>query len=1389
MALILGGAHGGVGKSILANAVTAALSMSAGADISIIEGCWGMFDSPTADGTEQGSTAQVAQWLHVPVVLIIDAQAFSNARALLALIQGYTAVDCTVPIAGVILNKVGSSSLVTELQEALARSAIKVAVLGAVPKLDDLSSSSAGSWQHVVSMPAMSSGFCNDTCSSRDMAQGGDFAWQQMAQVAAEHIDLQRLQAIAGTAAVPAPVVPLPRPARSYRVSVGVAYDQAFHQYFTQNLHMLQCAGVQLVPFSPLCDRQLPPGLSAVLLGGGAAAQWAEQLQNNAAMVEALRAFAAAGGLVMGEGAGMMYLSRSIQQHSGQRRAMGSRLRGLASCCCQVIEEQLVGGLSAAMAAAPPAACRLSTDGSSGHGRASCETVSGHQVTAVGPTAAAESVSYSYSCVPRGQHEPAAVLEGYTCGTAFGSCVHLHYATCPEMVQHFAQRCLRVDVASATAAASAAASQATAQARVAAAAAHRVLADAQAVTDGVTEQQQAALPGSEQVMVVAGGSRALSAPDLQMLAYQRQCKAEAAVTAAVESSSQDPWSCVGSPSSSYNSGGLPGSAAAAAFQASRKSASIPMNMYQIGMADLTLDHHPTIRLHQGSVGSQPAHRHSIEAEHHRGMPRHPLPFHVPKRWSLELQRLGSLTSQLLPGKQHQEHHHHQQQHGASLLTSQQQQRSQHARNNSYGMLNLPEEAPLSEAAIKLLDSTMPPQGGRTHHTTIGVAVPLTNHTASAASSAGQQPCAVAAAGFGPRNISLGSMSNSSSVHEQMSCLAACLGQQELVPLAGCQQWDRTSQGKSDCVTDAQQQHVMETCSLAEPTAAAADFGQDAEAGVLIVAGLPLRCSQQPQQQHEPLELVDESVGVPIGNTCLAGKPISMQMLQPVDDEQLQPLELAAAVNTNSTKPVTKSASNHNLAIGLSGANGPFNPLAPSASAAGKILSLSPAATDCLVALGLTSRLAGVTDACQLAKPDAAICCSPLVQLLQSIGASWAAEVTEQVCAGSGTTPGSCSKQTADASVVCKLMTGSDGLPRYKLDEDHIRRMQPSLVVVACDENIEDEPHVQHHRQLQASKQPAAPASHAGGAATAALAQGSGGGGADHCSHQGRDLGASAAGQVSSSINNMVAIPGRVRLEVAVVQRVLQRAGILWPEQRAVVLYQRCHSLSEVLEFILVLANAAGVPERGVALVQGLQQRLRWTAARCAVNSSALAVSLDRRSSGGQDIMLAKHARLPRRRMVAVVESVVPLRLAGFWVPEMLNLIQAGWPGMTPSPAEPSSTVSWQQIRAAAPDVLVLALPGLDAGQAAFQTADLAGLPGFWCVPAVRAGAVYACDHMLLLRPGPGLVLGMELLGHLMSPESQPLPAGLPLGAVVKLSLHSGQRCRPRLVPNYFCRYC
>jgi len=95
------------------------------------------------------------------------------------------------------------------------------------------------------------------------------------------------------------------------------------------------------------------------------------------------------------------------------------------------------------------------------------------------------------------------------------------------------------------------------------------------------------------------------------------------------------------------------------------------------------------------------------------------------------------------------------------------------------------------------------------------------------------------------------------------------------------------------------------------------------------------------------------------------------------------------------------------------------------------------------------------------------------------------------------------------------------------------------------------PTVQHYKQLQARQQAATPAAPAGGGSTE---QGTSQGrqwevALIAAADQGGPMAGSGAGQTSSSINSMVAVPGRVRLEVAVVQRVLQRAGILWPEQR------------------------------------------------------------------------------------------------------------------------------------------------------------------------------------------------------------------------------------------------
>ena len=74
-----------------------------GRDVAIVEGVMGLFDG--FDGkSESGSTAEMARWLDLPVIIVIDAH--SMARSAAAIVHGMRSFDPRIKIAGVIFNRV-----------------------------------------------------------------------------------------------------------------------------------------------------------------------------------------------------------------------------------------------------------------------------------------------------------------------------------------------------------------------------------------------------------------------------------------------------------------------------------------------------------------------------------------------------------------------------------------------------------------------------------------------------------------------------------------------------------------------------------------------------------------------------------------------------------------------------------------------------------------------------------------------------------------------------------------------------------------------------------------------------------------------------------------------------------------------------------------------------------------------------------------------------------------------------------------------------------------------------------------------------------------------------------------------------------------------------------
>ena len=118
--------------------------------------------------------------------------------------------------------------------------------------------------------------------------------------------------------------------------------------------------------------------------------------------------------------------------------------------------------------------------------------------------------------------------------------------------------------------------------------------------------------------------------------------------------------------------------------------------------------------------------------------------------------------------------------------------------------------------------------------------------------------------------------------------------------------------------------------------------------------------------------------------------------------------------------------------------------------------------------------------------------------------------------------------------------------------------------------------------------------------------------------------------------------------------------------------------------------------------------------------------------------------------VAVLEWLDPVRGAGNWVPELVDA--AGGTDVLGAPGERSVETPWHELRAAAPEVLVLAPCGLDESETAGRLAELADRPGWGGLPAVENGRVFALDGAsYLTRWTPRLATATERLAAVAHP--------------------------------------
>lgn len=277
---------------------------SEGSDLSIIEGVMGFYDGKDPR-TNQGSTAEISEYLRSPVILVMNAS--SIARSAAAIVLGFQQLSSQVNIAGVIVNQVGSIGHYQLVKTAVEQEC-HIPVLGYLEKNDELMIPE----RHLGLIPAVERGELQPL-------------FQQLSDLIEERIDLDSLLKIAEGAPdleESDPVIFNPQHQQEKKVQIAVALDEAFNFYYPENLELLEWHGAELVYFSPLHGDQIPEEADGLYIGGGFPEEFAERLEQHISVKEDIRRRIADGLPTLAECGGYMYLAQSIFDHQGVQHEM-----------------------------------------------------------------------------------------------------------------------------------------------------------------------------------------------------------------------------------------------------------------------------------------------------------------------------------------------------------------------------------------------------------------------------------------------------------------------------------------------------------------------------------------------------------------------------------------------------------------------------------------------------------------------------------------------------------------------------------------------------------------------------------------------------------------------------------------------------------------------------------------------------------------------------------------------------------------------------------------------------------------------------------------------------------------------------------------------------------
>lgn len=260
------------------------------ADVSIIEGVMGLFDGANR---MEGSSAEIAMLLNVPVVMVLPAKA--SAYSVAPVLYGFKNFNRDVTVAGVIFNHVNTASHYDFLSD--AADDVGIASLGYIPVHDP------------IKIPSRHLGL--------QLEQSDESLVAAIAAHIEKTVSIENLLGITSCNHSEEPETKQWHDHQQHtKPRLAIAHDEAFAFTYHHNIETLR-RKYNVIYFSPLRDAVLPEA-DIVYLAGGYPELFLKPLSSNVSMRQSLLRYAEAGGKVLAECGGLMYLGKSITDAAGE---------------------------------------------------------------------------------------------------------------------------------------------------------------------------------------------------------------------------------------------------------------------------------------------------------------------------------------------------------------------------------------------------------------------------------------------------------------------------------------------------------------------------------------------------------------------------------------------------------------------------------------------------------------------------------------------------------------------------------------------------------------------------------------------------------------------------------------------------------------------------------------------------------------------------------------------------------------------------------------------------------------------------------------------------------------------------------------------------------------